>query len=247
MKVLICDSESLAVQHLIGLIAQIGHEVIATASHGQEAIKLARKYCPDVILFEIKTPEMNEMEFAQVIRQMDFTPAIAFCIAKDQSVIHTFHAQADVYLLKPISKQDLQKALEHLVKPTQAQKSQIKQQESMEKLNTKRTQIVAKTHRGVELIALNDIYYFLADQKYVTVRHKNGTVLIDETLKELEQEFDDFVRVHRNALVSMQYLDGLESLGAGQYQVRCQNIEERLAVSRRHLVTLRERFQKNQH
>lgn len=106
-----------------------------------------------------------------------------------------------------------------------------------------RQQIAAKTYRGVELIPTENIYYFLADQKYVSVRHKNGSVLIDETLKELEQEFGNkFIRIHRNALISLHYLDGLELVAAGQYQVRCREIDERLAVSRRHLPTLRNKI-----
>ena len=139
----------------------------------------------------------------------------------------------------------MQQVLDHLTKLTQAQLSHIKQKENMEELNIKRHQITAKTYRGVELVPVENIYYFLADQKYVTVRHKNGSVLIDETLKDLEHEFaDQFIRIHRNALVSIHYLEGLEVINTGQYQVRCRELEERLAVSRRHLPTLRERIQK---
>lgn len=113
----------------------------------------------------------------------------------------------------------------------------------MEK-TTQRQQIRAKTYRGLELIPLENIYYFLADQKYVAVRHKNGSVLIDETLKDLEQEFaEKFIRIHRNALISIDYLEGLELVTSGQYQVRCREIEDKLTVSRRHLPILRERIQ----
>ena len=123
--------------------------------------------------------------------------------------------------------------------------SNIKQKENMEELNIKRNKIAAKTYRGVELVSIENIYYFLADQKYVTVRHKKGNVLIDETLKDLEQEFSDlFIRIHRNALVAISYLDGLEVVSSGQYQVRCRELNERLAVSRRHLPHLRERIHK---
>lgn len=103
-----------------------------------------------------------------------------------------------------------------------------------------RQQIVAKTYRGIESIPLDDIFYFLADQKYITVRHKHGRVLIDETLKDLEVEFADrFIRIHRNALVSLAYLEGVEQVAAGQYQVRLQKIEDQLSISRRHLASLR--------
>ena len=76
------------------------------------------------------------------------------------------------------------------------------------------------------------------------MRHKDGMVLIDETLKELEQEFDDrLFRVHRNAIINLSYLDFLETLDAGQYQIRFKGIDETLAVSRRHLPALRDKIQ----
>lgn len=86
--------------------------------------------------------------------------------------------------------------------------------------------------------------YEIIDQKYVKVRHKDGIVLIDETLKELEQEFEDrLFRVHRNAIINLSFLDFLETLDAGQYQIRFKGIDETLAVSRRHLPALRDKIQ----
>ena len=94
------------------------------------------------------------------------------------------------------------------------------------------------------MIKLKDIYYFSADQKYVKVRHKDGIVLIDETLKELEREFENhFFRVHRNAIINLGFLDFLETLDAGQYQIRFKDLDETLAVSRRHLPALRDKIQ----
>ena len=80
------------------------------------------------------------------------------------------------------------------------------------------------------------------------------TTLIQKLIKDVfagkkvvlvENEFGEkFIRIHRNALVAVNYLDGLEVVHAGQYQVRCREINEKLAVSRRHLPLLRERMQK---
>ena len=171
--------------------------------------------------------------------------AIVISTAYDEHALEAFKSNAEGYLLKPIMQQELQQVLDHLTKLTQAQMSHLKQKENMNELKIKRHQIAAKTYRGVELVPIENIYYFLADQKYVTVRHKNGSVLIDETLKDLETEFgDQFIRIHRNALVSIQFLEGLEVVNSGQYQVRCRELDERLAVSRRHLPLLRERIQK---
>lgn len=245
MNILICDDESLAVARLSRLVSELGHHVVAVASNGQQAIKLAQEHLPDVILLDIQMPGMDGLTCSKHLRALNPMPAIVFCTAFDEYALDAFKSHADGYLLKPIVKQEVDQVLNHLTKLTQAQVSNIKQKENMNELNTQRNKIVAKTHRGVELIPVENIYYFLADQKYVAVRHKNGTILIDETLKDLEQEFSNqFIRIHRNALVSIEFLDGLESLGSGQYQVRCRELDERLAVSRRHLPTLRERIQK---
>jgi two-component system, LytTR family, response regulator AlgR len=245
MDILICDDEPLALERLSRLVTQLGHHVAGTASHGQQAIELAKSLEPDVVLLDIQMPEMDGLVCAQYLRQLEPMPAIIFCTAYDHHALDAFKSNAEGYLLKPVMQQELQQVLDHLTKLTQAQMSSIKQKEIMEELKISRHQIAAKTYRGVELVPLENVYYFLADQKYVTVRHKNGSVLIDETLKDLETEFgDQFIRIHRNALVSVNYLDGLEVVSSGQYQVRCRELEERLAVSRRHLPNLRERIQK---
>lgn len=244
MDILICDDEPLAVERLSRLVTQMGHQVVATAAYGQQAIEMVQFYQPDVVLLDIQMPEMDGLTCAQYLRQLEPSPAIVFCTAYDQHALDAFKSHAEGYLLKPIMQQELQQVLDQLTKLTQAQMSNLKQKEDMDN-QTQRHQIAAKTYRGVELVPVENIYYFLADQKYVTVRHKNGSVLIDETLKDLELEFGErFIRIHRNALVSVDYLEGLEVINSGQYQVRCRELDERLSVSRRHLPNLRERIQK---
>ena len=243
MDILICDDEPLAVERLSRLVSQLGHEVIATAQHGKQALELVQQFEPDVIFLDIQMPEMDGLTCAQHLSQMNPMPAVVFCTAYDEHALKAIQSQAKGYLLKPIAKSELETVLENVTKLTQAQMSNLEQKEIMEE-KVQRQQIAAKTYRGLELIPIENIYYFLADQKYVTVRHKNGSVLIDETLKDLEQEFADrFIRIHRNALISLDYLDGLELVSSGQYQVRCRELDEKLAVSRRHLPLLRERMQ----
>jgi len=223
MDILICDDEPLAIERLSRLVSQLGHQVVATASHGQQAIELTQQYEPDVVLLDIQMPEMDGLTCAHFLRQLEPMPALVFCTAYDEHALDAFKSHAEGYLLKPVMQQELQQVLGHLTKLTQAQMSEIK----------------------LELVPVENIYYFLADQKYVTVRHRNGSVLIDETLKDLEHEFGDaFIRIHRNALVSVHFLEGLEVVNSGQYQVRCRELDERLAVSRRHLPGLRERLHK---
>ena len=243
MDILICDDEPLAVERLSRLVTQLGHQVIATAQHGVEVLDLVQRFEPDVVLLDIQMPEMDGLTCAQHLAHFNPMPAIVFCTAYDEHALQAIQSQAQGYLLKPIAKHELETVLDNVTKLTQAQLTNLEQKELMEE-KVQRQQIAAKTYKGLELIPVENIYYFLADQKYVTVRHRNGSVLIDETLKDLETEFADrFIRIHRNALISLDYLDGLEVVTSGQYQARCRELDERLAVSRRHLPYLRERMQ----
>jgi two-component system response regulator AlgR len=104
----------------------------------------------------------------------------------------------------------------------------------------RRSHISAKSRRGMELIALEDVRYFIADQKYVTVYHRRGELLIDDTLKELEDEFGAaLLRVHRNALVVREHVMGLERVALGQYRIRLVDVEHGPQISRRHLAEVR--------
>jgi two-component system response regulator AlgR len=75
----------------------------------------------------------------------------------------------------------------------------------------------------------------MADQKYVMVISVDGKVLIDETLKELEAEFSrQFIRIHRNSVVSIKHILGLDRDNQGHYRLRIAGIEETPIVSRRY-------------
>lgn len=245
MNILVCDDEPLARERLTRMVKAAGHDVVAQAANGIQALEQVRLHQPDVVLLDIRMPEMNGIQCAQALLDLDVPPAVIFVTAFDQHAIDAFNTQAIGYLLKPVNQQQLEMALKRASKLNSAQLNslQTRSDSSDAQHRPARKHIAARTHRGVELIPIESIYYFLADQKYVTVRHYGGQVLIDETLKDLETEFADrFIRIHRNALLAVPYLEGLEFIGTGQYQVRCRGINERLAVSRRHLPQLREKI-----
>jgi two-component system response regulator AlgR len=74
----------------------------------------------------------------------------------------------------------------------------------------------------------------------VTVRHVGGELIIDETLRDLEREFEAlFIRIHRNALVSSRAIEGIERNEDGHYRVRLKGIDEELEISRRHVSAVR--------
>ena len=243
MRVVVCDDEPLARERLSRIIKEEGHEVVAQATTGIEAIARVKETSPDVVLLDIRMPEMDGIRCAKELNELTNPPAIIFVTAYDHYAIAAFKAHAIGYLLKPANKEELNEALERASTLNSAQLNEIRRLEDPTAQPT-RQHIAARTHRGVELIPLQDIYFFTADQKYVQVRHKNGTVLIDETLKELEQEFGNaFFRIHRNALINLDYLEMLEAIDQGQYQVKFKGLDDRLAVSRRHLPMLRDKIQ----
>ena len=96
---------------------------------------------------------------------------------------------------------------------------------------------------GLELIPVEEVVYLQADNKYVTVCSPTQEILIEESLKSLEQEFSDmFIRIHRNALVAIAAIRGLEKNAQGHYRLSLEGVDERLEVSRRLLPSVRKRI-----
>lgn len=238
MRVLIGDDEPLARQRLIRLLGDVPEcSQVEEAGSGDEVLRKVRESQPDVVLLDIRMPGMDGLETAKRLQDYDPAPVVIFCTAYDEHALEAFRVHAVDYLLKPVGHDALVAALARV-------KQTAGQSRSPATSGGKRQFISAHTHKGLELIALAEVRYFLADQKYVTVRHGQGEVLVDDTLKDLENEFgNDFVRIHRNALIAKKYLEGLEMTGIGQYQVRLGGIAERLIVSRRHVAGLRKLMQ----
>lgn len=236
MKVMICDNELLVRERLERLVMDGGHEVVGTVGTTENLIEQARIHHPHAIIMnEEVAGALSACE--ALVEKVGYLPAVVL-IGAGRHCLEAFRVGVNDYLLSPVGRDDLLKSLIKITKPTAAH--ELEHKPTNKKV---RQYISARTHRGVELISLADVYYFSADQKYVKVCHKGGVVLIDETLKELEKEFEgELFRIHRNALVNLDYLDLLESLPQSRFQVRFRGIDEALAVSRRHLPALREKI-----
>ena len=237
MKILIIDDEPLARQRLSSVLAEIGHhEVIGEGSHGEQALSLTQELQPDVLLLDIRMPGMSGVEAAGHIMKLEQPPAIIFTTAYDEYALQAFDTHAVDYLLKPIRKERLQQALENAKRLTRAQIH------SLDEIDTSsdRKHISARLGGELRLIPVEDIRYFMAEHKYVTVRYTDGTVLIEESLRQLEDCFPNlFLRVHRNALISTQHITKLEKDKSGRHLIRLRDLDEAIEVSRRHLPTVR--------
>jgi two-component system, LytTR family, response regulator AlgR len=237
-RVLIVDDEAPARERLRSLLVELDQvDVIGEAVTGEEAVQRAAELAPDVVLLDVRMPGIDGIEAAKHINVLEQPPAIIFTTAFDEYAMKAFDAQAVGYLLKPIRKEKLAAALTHAGRLTRPQLQNIANPAE------RRSHIAARHRDGLRLIPLDDVQFFFAEQKYTTVRHLKGEDLIDDSLRSLEEEFGSaFVRIHRNALVSVRYLEGIERNAEGQYFVRLRGCEAPLQVSRRMASELRERF-----
>jgi two-component system response regulator AlgR len=241
MKILIVDDEPPARERLRSLLAEIGDcEIIGEASNGEEALELCSQLKPDVVLLDVRMPGISGLEVARHIDSLADPPAVIFTTAYDQYAVEAFETEAVGYLLKPVRKEKLAHALRHAARIPPSRLTRIAESAGFEQ---RRERICARLGDQLRLIPVEDIYYFLADQKYITVRHKGGEDLIDESLKSLAEEFsNDFIRIHRNALVAEKQISAVERTEDGQYVVRVRDCGAVLQVSRRHAAELLRRI-----
>jgi len=241
LKILIVDDEPPARERLRSLLIEIADmEVVGEAVNGQQSLERAHELAPDVVLLDVRMPGMDGIEVARHLNALEEPPAVIFTTAFDEYAVNAFEAHAVGYLLKPIRKEKLAAALERAGRLTRPQLQKIAAAAHNDK---RRTHIAARRREGLRLIPVEDVQFFLAEQKYTTVRHINGEDLIEDSLRALEEELNDaFVRIHRNALVSVRYLERIERNAEGQYFVRLRGCDAPLQVSRRMAGELRERF-----
>ncbi|MGK2914225.1 MAG: LytR/AlgR family response regulator transcription factor [Porticoccaceae bacterium] len=243
MNVLIVDDEPLARERLARMILALGgFRIVGQAGSGQEAIRAAKDIGPDVVFMDVRMPGMDGLAAAQHLAELNPPPAVIFCTAYGDYAVDAFSSEATGYLLKPVKREDLAAALNRTRRINKAQLAELQQSSGF--LLGGRSHIAAKNRRGIALVPVVEVRLFQADHKYVTAYHDGGEALLDETLKELEEEFDGrFIRVHRNALVAINHIEGIERDHEGQCFVQLDGLDIKPQVSRRHISQLRKLLQ----
>jgi two-component system response regulator AlgR len=246
MKVLIVDDEQPARDRLDQILAdEPGFDVVGEAGNGHEALELARRLQPDIVLLDIRMPGMEGIETAHHLNAMDPPPAVVFTTAYDEYAIDAFDARAIGYVLKPVRRARLVRALEQASRLAPGAL-----REAGASLESHRRHVCAQAHGDLRLIPIDEIVCFRADQKYVSVDHDNGEDLIDDSLKSLEAEFGDrFVRIHRGALIAVDRIDRVERDAEGKTRVvlrdDSQVDDKELIISRRHVAEVKRRLRKS--
>lgn len=237
MNVLIVDDEPLARERLKRMLGEFhGYTVVGEAGDGASALAQAHALQPDLVLLDIRIGGSDGLQVARELAKAPLPPAVIFTTAFPEHALSAFDAQAQAYLLKPIRREKLREALQRVRKPSRAT-------EFKTATAPKRAFVIAHTREGLVRVAAEDILCFLADQKYVSVVHLHGEVLIEESLSKLEDDFAPwFIRIHRKALVAVRHVLSLEHVPEGgddHHRLRLRHVEQALPVSRRKLADVR--------
>ena len=241
MKILIVDDEPLARERLQRQLQELNADSeleceILEAENGLIALEQTEQHNPDVVLLDIRMPGMDGIETASKLSQLETPPAIIFTTAYDEYALEAFDSHAIAYLLKPVRKEKLDKAIQSAKRLNRVQLQSIQTNES----EPKEDHLSVRIHSGVRKIDISDIFYFQAEHKYVTVKYREGEVLIEDSLKSLESRFaDTFIRIHRNALISKQQLIAIRKDQQGRYLTELKDVDEKIEVSRRHVAAVR--------
>jgi two-component system response regulator AlgR len=235
-RLLIADDEAPARARLRDLLDDCREGfplvIVDEARNGREALDVLNREKVDIVLLDIRMPEMDGMEAARHIAGMERPPAIIFTTAFDAYALKAFEVNAIDYLLKPIRQERLLAAL----KKTRAAPP-VSRAALDAAANQPRRHLSVHERGKIILVPLGEILYLRAELKYVTVRTAEKEHLLEESLTSLEQEFaDQFIRIHRNCLVSRHAISGFERNAdetESGWAVVIKATGEKLPVSRR--------------
>lgn len=240
MRILIADDEALARERLRRLLAELGdeHQVVAEAPDGETALALCAREEVDLVLLDIEMPGMDGLEAAARLAQLDPPPAVVLVTAYPEFALDAFARRVADYLVKPVRRERLAAALAGVRIATRPQRQTLPVEPAAD--TPGRRHLSAPYRGGVRTVPIEEVLYLRATQKYVSVHYPGGELLVEESLKALEDEFADrFLRVHRNTLVARDQVSGLEKAADGGVLICLREHPERLPVSRRHLAEVR--------
>ena len=238
LSVFIVDDEPPARNRLRDVLSdckdKLPLEIIGEASNGSEALERLTELSVDVVLLDIRMPQMDGIELSQHLLKLPRPPVIIFTTAYDDYAIKAFELHAVDYLLKPIRQERLLEAL------TRARGAVPVKKEVLQELSNEPRKNLSSHERGkIFLIPIGQVLYLRAELKYITVRTIEREYLIEESLSALEKEFANrFVRIHRNCLVAKDAIEGFvrggeDSAESAGWMVKLKGLDELLAISRR--------------
>ena len=241
MNILIADDEHLARERLRALVSDLegDYRVVGEVGDGAGVVSRCAEEPVDLVLLDIRMPILDGLEAAARLARMETPPAVVFVTAFDVHAVEAFERGAIDYLVKPVRLERLRRALGRARALTRPQLEAVLALEAAAG-GAAGERICTSYRGGLECVELDQVIYFQAEQKYVVVHHQGGSLLMEDSLKSLEEMYGDrFLRIHRNALVARQRLMGIEKGADGRCHARLRGCDDLLEISRRHLAEVR--------
>ena len=259
-RAVLADDERLMREQLRARLAEAWPElqIVAEAKNGQEAVTLVAEHRPDIVFLDIRMPGLTGVEAAKQIAQMDvgadeLLPEIVFITAYDQYAVEAFEQGVADYVLKPAERERLAVTVGRLQQrlaaresgdatPSDAAPAQPLQQllhQLSARMNPAGTAqylqwIQATVGQSIQMIPVDDVLFFISDEKYTRVQTASVEALIRKPIKELVDEIDpqQFWQIHRSTLVNVKAIAGVTRDFRGRQIVSIKGHPEKLEVSR---------------
>jgi DNA-binding LytR/AlgR family response regulator len=207
--------------------------VVAEAGNGAEALALYEQHAPDVMFLDIRMPEKSGLDVAHALAGRCH---VVFVTAYDEYAVSAFDEGAVDYVLKPVTAERIGKVVERLRKrlgaPPPDLAALLSRLAGREGASLK--WIRASLGNAMKLIAIDDVIYFQAEDKYTKVVTAEGDALIKKPIKELFEELDPdaFWQVHRGTIVNLRAVLRVERDARDQPLILLKDRSEKLTVSR---------------
>ena len=258
-RAVLADDERLMREQLRARLAEVWPELqlVAEAKNGSEAVALVAQHRPDIVFLDIRMPGLTGVEAAKQIAQMEVAddellPEIVFITAYDQYAVEAFEQGVADYVLKPAERERLAVTVERIKKrlalrqadeaaPAGAPLQQLLQQLSAKMSPAGAPQrlqfIQASVGSAIQMIPIDDVLFFISDEKYTRVQTATVEALIRKPIKELLDELDpqQFWQIHRSTLVNVKAIGGVTRDFRGRQIVSVKGHKEQLEVSRSYL------------
>ncbi len=243
-RAVIADDEPLMREQLRARLSELWPEleIVAEAKNGVEAVEQVAALRPEVVFLDIRMPAKTGIEAAREIAALDGRPPeIVFVTAYDQYAIDAFQQGVIDYVLKPAERERLVVTVDRLRKRLAApspssdalQQALARLAEKLEPESRLRW-IQATVGNQIQMIPVDDVLFFVSDEKYTRVQTAQQEALIRKPIKELLAELDpaQFWQIHRSTLINARAIAGIVRDERGRQLVAVKGRPEKLEVSR---------------
>lgn len=246
-RALVADDEPQLAAYLCERLAAAWPElaIIGVAANGPEALRLIEDHDPDVVFLDIRMPGLTGLEVA---RRVGPGVHVVFVTAYDQYALEAFEREAVDYILKPVTEERLSETVRRLRERVARHAPPEGLAAALEALGRMLPSLAGSLPSGperlgwiraaignqVRLIAVDEVCYFKANDKYTSVFTRDGEALIRTSLKELVEQLDParFWQIHRSTIVNVGQVVSTTRDLSGRTSIRLKSRSETLPVSR---------------